>query len=50
MSMKGNYNEALSLPKNLLQITPKANIDLNRPTRPLSESAASLANEAKGRE
>lgn len=46
--MKGNYNEVLSLPKNLLQITPKANIDLNRPTRPLSESAASLANEAKG--
>lgn len=50
MSIKGNYNEALSLPKNLLQITLKANIDLNRPSRSLSESAASLASEAKGRE
>lgn len=51
--MKGNYSEALSLiPKNLLQITLRANINLNRLPLPslslsLSEFTTSPANKAK---
>lgn len=51
MSMKGNYGEALSpIPKNLLQITLRANINLNklRLLSPFfSEFMTRSANEAK---